>query len=73
LSYIVTMIRSVFYDLRIFLLFYAILCIIFSLNISIIGLNNFNRISPFSQNNDEEGDEYPGREYKVVGLLFGNI
>ena len=60
LSYIVTMLRTVIYDLRIFLLFYAILTILFSLMIGILGIGNFKINSAFSRNNSPEDDGYFG-------------
>jgi len=64
----------VFYDLRIFLLFYGILVLNFSLVFSIFGTGNFNIKSDFSTENKEEfSGEYFGREYYVVGLFWGNI
>jgi hypothetical protein len=41
LSYIVTVMRNVFYDLRVFLLFYIILIFMFSNVISILQIGNF--------------------------------
>ena len=43
LTYIVTMIRQVFYDLRVFLLFYFIIILQFSAVLSIIKLGNFEK------------------------------
>ena len=40
LSYIVTMLSNVIYDLRVFLLFYAILIFMFSQFLTILGLGN---------------------------------
>ena len=42
LSYIVTMIITVIYDLRVFLLFYGILLFLFSMIFAVIGLANKN-------------------------------
>lgn len=42
ISYIVTMIRTVFVDLMPFLFFFAILTLLFSLMIGILGIGNFN-------------------------------
>ena len=41
LSYLVTMIRCVFYDLRVFLIFYIILIFMFSLVMGVLGFQNF--------------------------------
>lgn len=42
LSPIVTMLTNVIYDLRVFLLFYAILIFLFSLMIGVLGIGNIN-------------------------------
>jgi len=47
LSPIVTMLTNVVYDLRIFLFFYVILTVLFSLLLGIIGLGNRNIEGPF--------------------------
>lgn len=41
MSFLVTMLRCVIYDLRIFLTFYAIITVLFSLFIDILGIGNF--------------------------------
>ena len=46
LSYLVTLIRSVIYDLRLFLVFYSILVFMFALILGVLGFQNF------SQNSD---------------------
>lgn len=38
LTPIIVMLKTVIYDLRIFLLFYAILCFLFGLNLAVLGL-----------------------------------
>ena len=48
LSYLVTMLRMVIIDLKIFLFFYSILSFVFSLWISILGVGNFKVVSQFS-------------------------
>lgn len=83
LSPIVTMLTNVVYDLRIFLFFYGILTVLFSLLLGIIGLGNRFIDGPFKDaygadaeaeaNAAEEDWSYPGIEYEVVGLFVGNI
>lgn len=83
LSPIVTMLTNVVYDLRIFLFFYLILTVLFSLLLGIIGLGNRFVDGPFKDAHGtdaeaealEAGEEfsYPGIEYEVVGLFVGNI
>jgi hypothetical protein len=83
LSPIVTMLTNVVYDLRIFLFFYGILTVLFSLLLGIIGLGNRHVDGPFKDayGTDVEAEalaadeefSYPGVEYEVVGLFVGNI
>ena len=73
LSPIVTMLTNVIYDLRIFLLFYTILIVLFSLLIGILGVGNKNVPGEFQENFAEEESDYPGEEYKYTGLFIGNI
>jgi len=82
LSYIVTMINRVIYDLRVFLLFYFILIIIFSQIFAVIGVGNKNLDGGFKEFVDEI-DAYneangtfidaPNEEYGQIGLFFGYI
>ena len=76
LSYIVTMITNVIFDLRIFGLFYAILIYLFSLMFGVLGIGN--KLQPgvfktFIDEEWEEGDDYPMQEYQFIGLPMGNI
>lgn len=73
LSYLVTMLRMVIIDLKIFLFFYSILSFVFSLWISILGVGNFKIVSNFSQNFAPTDPEYFGAEYDRIGLFLGNI
>lgn len=73
MSYIVTMLRNVVYDLRIFLLFYAIITTLFSLLIGILGIGNFKLAESFAKVNNPDDDGYFGQEYKQIGLFIGNI
>jgi len=56
LSYIVTMIQRVIYDLRIFGLFYAILVILFSMIFAVIGVGNPNIKGAFKEYLAEIGE-----------------
>jgi len=77
------MLTNVVYDLRIFLFFYGILTVLFSLLLGIIGLGNRFVDGPFKDAHGADaeaeaiaaGEEfsYPGIEYEVVGLFVGNI
>ena len=71
-SPIVTMLSNVVYDLRIFLFFYLILTALFSILIGVLGIGNMNVNTLFSDEFKGEA-EYPGVEFKHVGLLIGNF
>lgn len=75
LSPIVTMLANVIYDLRIFLLFYIILIVLFSLLLGILGLGNKEIAGGFKEmyGTATVADGYPGSEYENVGLYLGNI
>ena len=75
LSPIVTMLNNVIWELRIFMTFYAILCVLFSLWYGVLGLGNYRLRGKFRTDfNKNEGGEYelepemkedaPGIEYK---------
>lgn len=70
LSYLVTLLRSVIYDLRIFMLFYGILMFMFSLIIGVLGLSNFTRDPELVKG---MGKSRPGIEYQHIGFLIGNM
>jgi len=75
LSPIVTMLTNVMIDLRIFMMFYIILIVLFSLLLGILGIGNKHIKGGFK---DKYGtasvsDGYPGSEYENVGLYLGNI
>ena len=72
-SFLVTMLRNVIYDLRVFLGFFALLIVLFSLMISVLGVGNFNIYSAFSRDFSPDSPEYFGQEYKYTGLFIGNI
>jgi hypothetical protein len=75
LSPIVTMLANVIYDLRIFMLFYIILIVLFSLLLGVLGLGNKNIEGGFKNmyGTKTVADLYPGSEYENVGLYLGNI
>jgi len=66
----VTLLRSVIYDLRIFMLFYGILMFMFSLIIGVLGLSNF---TADPEAVEGMGTALPGIEYKHIGLFIGNM
>lgn len=72
LSYLVTMIRCVFYDLRVFLIFYIILVFMFSLVMGVLGFQNFT--SDMEQWKQLQArNSYPGVEYRMINRFFANI
>ena len=72
LSPIVTMLTKVVNDLGVFILFYVILVVLFSLLLGILGTGNRFIAGKFR---DDYGlkDSFPGDEYKTVGLFWGNV
>ena len=78
LSSIVTMIADVFSDLKVFLMFYYILIILFSMTFAVLGLNNEKHKGAFlklweaaeAAKGDGIGD-YPGSEYYHIGKFVG--
>ena len=79
LSYIVTMLNQVLYDLRVFLLFYFILLIIFSFIFAVLGVGNKNfgtYKEYYGEMTLEEGiysEVEPMLEYYHIGLLLGYL
>lgn len=78
LSPIVTMLSNVIYDLRIFLTFYTILIVLFSLLLGILGIGNRYIAGKFKDaygvgKASVDSGGYPGSEYDNIGLFLGNI
>ena len=73
LSYLVTLIRSVIWDLRIFMCFYLIMIFMFSLIMGVMGWQNFTRTDVDFPEGILERERYPGVEYKYLGRLVGNF
>ena len=81
LSYIVTMINRVVYDLRIFLLFYGILIFFFSLIFGVMGVGNHYVEGGFREmwlsESESQGTDMPEgvplEEYNKINLFFGYI
>jgi hypothetical protein len=76
LSPIVTMLTKVIADLKIFMLFFFIMIIKFSLILDVMGIGNINIEGPFRDKwlvAAENGEEYPGWEYSRIGVFFGSI
>jgi len=82
LSPIVTMLSNVIFQLRIFMTFFLILTVLFSLMYDVIGIGNVRlKGTKFSEEfgiEDEKGEiqwseEAPNSEYIKVGLFFGNF
>ena len=83
LSYIVTMINQVVYDLRVFLLFYQILIVLFSMIFAVLGVGNQNIEGSELKAHAEWVDSlefdwqkpmnFPNEEYEQIGIFWGNI
>ena len=78
LSPIVTMLQNVIWDLRVFLTFYVILTLLFSLMYGVLGLGNSKipggfRDQYFDFEKQELDSGAPGIEYDKIGLFFGNF
>jgi hypothetical protein len=78
LSPIVTMLQNVIWDLRVFLTFYVILTLLFSLMYGVLGLGNSRIPGGFREQfydfeNNELSSSAPGIEYDKIGLFFGNF
>jgi hypothetical protein len=82
LSPIVTMLSNVIWSLRIFLTFYFMLCLLLSLMLGVLGVQNPAIHGDFRNTfwiKDDNTDEYylnpsaPGYEYRKIGLLLGNF
>jgi hypothetical protein len=75
-STVVTMLTTVIFDLKIFLFFFMILNMMFSLLIGIIGLANTAVEGKFRDkylDYDFENGAPPSYEYKYLGMLVGNF
>lgn len=81
LSYIVTMLTHVIYDLRIFLSFYILLLFMFSLIFGVLGLNNYETPGALKTYIDslpedyenETGEMMPGQEYMAINILVSHF
>ena len=79
-SPIVTMLTSVIADLKNFFIFFMILILMFSLQISILGLGNYKVEGTFRDTFHEDINKdwtqiigYPQEEHKYIGTFLGNI
>lgn len=81
-SPIVTMLNNVIWQLRIFMTFYFILILLFSLMYGVLGVGNYNLPGKFRDTFWTEGQDgkegklspdAPGIEYEKIGLFWGNI
>lgn len=70
LSYLVTMMRTVIYDLRIFMVFYLILLWMCSLIFTILEVGFYKRQSSASLRNVLNSISYPGQEYRNIPEPF---
>jgi hypothetical protein len=72
LAYLVTLIREVIYDLKVFMLLYVIMVYMFSLVLGVLGWQNYTR-DPEQWAAMQETMKYPGVEYYHIGRFLGNI
>lgn len=76
LSFIVAMLIQVIFDLKVFLILYALIVTLMGLIICVLGLGN-NKIGAYKEfmDNlpDDWGESLPGSEYDYIGMFFGNI
>ena len=72
LAYLVTLIREVIYDLRVFMMLYIIMVYMFSLILGVLGWQNYTR-DPELWGHMQELMKYPGVEYYHIGRFLGNI
>lgn len=75
LSPIITMLQRVTVDLSVFLLFFIILLVGFSVILDVLNIGNIEVPGPFrTKFIDKIQDlEYPGAEFSRIGLFYGNI
>ena len=73
MSFLVKMIGQVMHDLKAFLIFYAIICFMFSMLFAVIDLDNFE----FSENEKTRAEkaqpQYPAMEYRYLGKFLGHF
>jgi len=73
LSFLVTMVKQVFFDLRVFMLFFFILLYMFAIIFSILDLGNYE----FSDDADVRGivnlSSFSGQEYVKINKFFAHI
>ena len=74
LSYIVTMIYTVIADLRVFLLFFTILVVLFGQIFAVLGVGNSKfEGSALYEYVQDGGDDVPFEEYEQIGLFWGTL
>lgn len=77
LSYIVTMINKVVFDLRVFVMFYMIMITLFSMIFAVLGVGNANQEGGFKDFIESLPDDYqlniPNEEYEKIGMFLGYI
>ena len=73
LSYIVTMMKKVFYDLRVFMYFYLILILMFSVILGILKVGNFKLSDDPKVQNIEQAKSFPNMEYRYLPYFLSNF
>lgn len=78
-STIVTMLSQVIFQLRIFMTFFLILCLLFSLMFGVLGIGNaaipgdFKEVFEDPDNPGKLSREAPNAEFRQVGMFMGNF
>ena len=70
-SPLITLLRSVIYQLRIFMVFYMILVYFFALMLGVMEYANYSRRE--AKAGKRAASVNPGFEYQEIGYLLGNI
>jgi hypothetical protein len=74
LSYIVTMMKNVFFDLRVFMLFYLILILMFSIVLGILKVGNMELLGdPATRKQKRKSSSWPNKEYMHLPYFMSNI
>lgn len=73
LSFLVKMMGQVMYDLKAFLLFYAIICFMFCMLFAVVDLDNFEFSGNEKVRSEKAKPEYPAMEYRYLGKFMGHF
>jgi len=73
LSFLVKMLSQVIYDLKSFMIFFIVICYMFSMLLAIIDLDNFEFSEIESTRASKAKGTYPSMEYKYLGKFLGHF